>query len=103
MITIKKVLKFLKRIFFILLILIIVFAGVVFGMSISLYDGDWKMCLADIASNLLGGTETKYILIMGVSEDISTELTDTIMVAGYNPDTGKAFLVSIPRDTFVRK
>ena len=99
----KKVLKFLKRILIIFLILIVIFAGVIFGMSVSLYDGDWKACLADVTSNLLGGTETKYVLIMGISEDISTELTDTIMVAGYNPDTEKAFLLSIPRDTFVRK
>lgn len=49
----------------------------------------------------MGGVETKYVLIMGVSEDISVELTDTMMLAGYNPDTGKAFIVSIPRDTFV--
>ena len=67
----------------------------------ALYNGNWKACLADVASNFLGGVETKYVLILGVSEDISTELTDTIMVAGYNPDTGKAFLVSIPRDTYV--
>lgn len=67
----------------------------------ALYDGNVKMCLADIVSNFFGGTETRYVLIMGVSEDISAELTDTIMLAGYNPDTGKAFIVSIPRDTFV--
>ena len=38
---------------------------------------------------------------MGVSEDISTPLTDTIMLAGYNPKTQKAFILSIPRDTFI--
>lgn len=97
----SKVEKVFKTILLIIVILIVVFAGVVFGMSVALYNGNWKACLADIASNFLGGVETKYVLILGVSEDISTELTDTIMVAGYNPDTGKAFLVSIPRDTFV--
>ena len=99
----KKVLRALKKILFVLLILIIIFAGIVFGMSQALYDGDWQACLANIVSDIFGGAETKYILIMGISEDISTELTDTIMVAAYNPDTGKAFLLSIPRDTFVRK
>ena len=41
------------------------------------------------------------VLIMGVSEDISSKLTDTLMVASYNPKTQKATLISIPRDTFV--
>ena len=84
-----------------LLLILTILAGIVFGISMALYDGNVKMCLADIVSNFFGGTETKYVLIMGVSEDISAELTDTIMLAGYNPDTGKAFLVSIPRDTFI--
>lgn len=93
--------KVLKRIFLGIIIVIVAFAGVVFGMSIALYNGNWKSCLADIASNFFGGAKTRYVLVLGVSEDISTELTDTIMVAGYNPKTSKAFLVSIPRDTFV--
>lgn len=41
------------------------------------------------------------VLLMGVSTDIDAELTDTIMVASYNPNTQKATLLSIPRDTFV--
>lgn len=40
------------------------------------------------------------VLILGVSTDIDAELTDTIMVASYNPNTQKANLLSIPRDTF---
>lgn len=43
------------------------------------------------------------VLIMGVSTDIDSELTDTIMVASYNPNTQKANLLSIPRDTFTGK
>ena len=42
-------------------------------------------------------------LILGISKDISSDLTDTIMVASYNPETQKAVLLSIPRDTFVGK
>ena len=41
------------------------------------------------------------MLILGVSEDISAPLTDTIIVASYNPVSQKATLLSIPRDTFV--
>ena len=47
-------------------------------------------------------TEIK-VLILGVSTDLDSELTDTIMVASYNPNTQKANLLSIPRDTFTGK
>lgn len=43
-------------------------------------------------------------LILGISTDLQgSKLTDTIMVASYNPNTQKAKLLSIPRDTFVGK
>lgn len=44
------------------------------------------------------------LLLLGVSTDqLGVDLTDTIMVASYNPNTQKATLLSIPRDTFVGK
>lgn len=43
------------------------------------------------------------VLILGVSTDLDSSLTDTIMVASYNPNTQKANLLSIPRDTFTGK
>ena len=43
------------------------------------------------------------VLLMGVSTDLDSELTDTIMVVSYNPNTQKANLLSIPRDTFTGK
>lgn len=43
------------------------------------------------------------VLLMGVSTDLDSELTDTIMIASYNPNTQKANLLSIPRDTFTGK
>lgn len=43
------------------------------------------------------------VLILGVSTDTDAELTDTIIVASYNPNTQKANLLSIPRDTFTGK
>lgn len=43
------------------------------------------------------------VLLLGVSTDLDSELTDTIMVASYNPNTQKANLLSIPRDTFTGK
>lgn len=43
------------------------------------------------------------VLILGISTDLDSELTDTIMVASYNPNTQKSSLLSIPRDTFTGK
>ena len=43
------------------------------------------------------------VLLLGVSTDLDSKLTDTIMVASYNPNTQKANLLSIPRDTFIGK
>lgn len=43
------------------------------------------------------------VLILGVSTDTDAELTDTIMIASYNPNTQKANLLSVPRDTFTGK
>ena len=43
------------------------------------------------------------VLILGVSKDIQADLTDTIMIVRFNPQTGKIAMLSIPRDTFVGK
>ena len=43
-------------------------------------------------------------LILGISTDqTGVDLTDTIIVASYNPNTQKATLLSIPRDTYTGK
>ena len=43
-------------------------------------------------------------MILGISTDQDgVDLTDTIMVASYNPNTQKATLLSIPRDTYTGK
>lgn len=43
------------------------------------------------------------VLVLGVSTDTSAVLTDTIIVASYDPKTQTASMLSIPRDTFVGK
>ena len=43
------------------------------------------------------------VLILGVSTDLDSQLTFTIMVASYNPNTQKANLLSIPRDSYTGK
>ena len=56
--------------------------------------------LEKVADNVVEAKEV-YVLFMGVSTDLKQKLTDTIMLMGYNPEKQKAFIVSIPRDTFV--
>ena len=58
--------------------------------------------LKNVANNV---TESKpiYILLLGENKDLGQSLADTIMVLGYNPKEQDAFIVSIPRDTFVGK
>jgi len=51
----------------------------------------------------LNNLETFNILLLGISEDIDTKLTDTIIVCSYNPKDQSAYMLSIPRDTFVGK
>jgi len=51
----------------------------------------------------LKNLEPIQVLLMGKSIDQGAELTDTIIVATYNPKTQNASLLSIPRDTFVGK
>jgi len=95
-----RVLKF----FLTLLLMIILFIGGFLGYSV--FKNGWS--LKGVLQTMTGQSEEKLkqleefkVLLLGVSEDISVSLTDTIMVASYNPRTQKAVLLSIPRDTFV--
>ncbi len=100
---VKKKNKVLRTfISFILLIAI----GVGLFVAYSAYKNGWG--LKGIVQTAMGHDEKKLadldpftVLILGVSEDIKSKLTDTIIVASYNPKTQIASLISIPRDTFV--
>ena len=96
----KKGKKALKIILSILLIFIIII-GVIFGRYIYKSGGNIKNAVINMVKDVMGEQDPIFVLVMGVSEDISAELTDTIMLAGYNPETNQAFVLSIPRDTFV--
>lgn len=94
----KKNRRFKKFLLFLLAIIIIIAGYFTYG---TIHNGGG---LSGFLSTLLGQTaeETKSlepisVLILGSSQN----LTDTIMVAKYNPQTQQAYLVSIPRDTFV--
>lgn len=94
------------RVFLIMLLMIALFIAGFVGYSA--YKNGWGV--KGMIQTAMGQDETKLadldpltVLIMGVSEDISSKLTDTIIIASYNPKTQKATLLSIPRDTFVGK
>ena len=99
----KKKHLVLKFLLFILFLMVMFIGGFV---GYSTYKNGWGV--KGIIQTALGKDEEKLadldpftVLIMGVSEDIGARLTDTIMVASYNPKNQKATLLSIPRDTFV--
>lgn len=92
------------KVFLTIIAIILLFAIGFIGYST--YKNGWGM--KGLLQTAMGQDEKKLanldpftVLILGVSEDIETTLTDTIMVASYNPKTQKATLLSIPRDTFV--
>ena len=92
------------RVFLIFILIIILFLGGFVGYSA--YKNGWG--LRGLLQTMTGQSEEALqnlpefrVLLLGVSEDISAQLTDTIMVASYNPREQKAVLLSIPRDTFV--
>ena len=80
--------------------------GITFGIKVHQNGGGLQGFLAatlgqDIEK--LQDLDTIYVLVLGVSEDLDTKLTDTIILCGYNPKQQKATMLSIPRDTFVGK
>ncbi len=98
-----RILKGILKIFLAIIVIIVLFVGGFIGYSV--YKNGWG--LKSLIKTAVGSTkeaeelEEFQVLILGISEDISVALTDTIMVASYNPSSQKAILLSIPRDTFV--
>ena len=88
-----------KRVLVIIIIILIILAGV-FASKVVMNGGGIKGVLA----TLFGQTEETrksmseiQALILGES----LNLTDTIMIARYDPNSQKASLVSVQRDTFI--
>lgn len=102
----RKKKKIWKRVLLIF-ILILLIAGGVFTYRV--YKNGWGLSgmLATVVGhdeNTRKNLEEFKILVLGISTDQEeVELTDTIMVASYNPNTQKATLLSIPRDTYTGK
>lgn len=101
----KKTKKWKKVLLIILLILLIV--GSVFAYKVHKNGGGLTGMLATVAGhdeNTKKNLGEFKCLILGISTDqAGVDLTDTIMVASYNPNTQKATLLSIPRDTYTGK
>ena len=94
----KKKHVFLKVV--LVLLLIIIIAGVIFAYKVHQNGGG----IQGVLKTSLGHDEDTvnqldkiYCLILGQSQN----LTDTIMLASYDPKTQEAALLSIPRDTFI--
>ena len=99
----KKKMKMWKKIFLIILLILLI-AGGAFAYRVHRNGGGLTGMLATVVGH---DEETRkslgelQVLLMGVSTDQEgVALTDTIIAASYNPNTQKAVLLSIPRDSF---
>ncbi len=100
----KKKKSVFKRILYIILFLIIILGGF-FTYRVYQNGGGLTGIMATVVghdASTRENLEDFKCLILGISTDQeNVNLTDTIMVASYNPNTQKASLMSIPRDTYV--
>ncbi len=102
----KKKMKMWKKILLVILLILLI-AGGIFAYRVHRNGGGLSGMLATVVGH---DEETRkqlgelQVLLMGVSTDQEgVALTDTIIVASYNPNTQKAVLLSIPRDSFTGK
>lgn len=103
--TTKKKMKVWKKVLIIFILIILIIAAYFIINSIRIRG---EISLSGMLATAVGHDENTRknlgefrVLIMGVSTDqAGVDLSDTIMVASYNPNTQKAALLSIPRDTY---
>lgn len=99
----KLIKKTIKTILIILIILLLLIT-IIFGINFIKNKGNVKKTFSGMITSVTGEeVDIIYALILGISEDIETELTDTIILAAYNPYTQQAYMLSIPRDTYIGK
>ncbi len=85
------------------IVIILAIAGGVFAYNVQKNGGGAKGVLTTVLDTKKDVGEFQC-LILGISTDeAGSLLTDTIMVASYNPKTQKAALISIPRDSYTGK
>lgn len=99
----KRKKKTWKKILLIFLFILLIVGGV-FAYKVHKNGGGMSGMLATMVGhdeNTKKNLGEFRALILGISTDQdNVDLTDTIMVASYNPNTQKATLLSIPRDTY---
>ncbi len=99
------ILRFIRNTFLLLFITIIIL-GISFYKKVEDNGGGTKGTLCTILGQSVEDLENLQsinILVLGVSEDLDSELTDTIILCNYNPQNQSASMLSIPRDTFIGK
>ena len=102
----KKKMKTWKKVLLIIILIVLIVGGI---FTYKVYKNGWGVSgmLATVAGhdeNTKKDLGEFKCLILGISTDQeNVELTDTIIVASYNPNTQKATLLSIPRDTYTGK
>ena len=69
-----------KIIFWSIILGIILLIGIVFGTYIYKAGGSVKDAVLNVATDIVGEKDPIFVLVLGISEDISVELTDTIML-----------------------
>jgi len=102
----KRKMKLWKKVV-LAIVLILLIAGGIFAYKVQKNGGGMTGMLATMIGhdeNTKKNLGEFRILVLGISTDQEgVELTDTIIVASYNPNTQKATLLSIPRDTYTGK
>ncbi len=99
----KKKNKVLKKILLIFLFVILIAAGI-FGYRVYKNGGGLKGFLATAIGHdqeTVKNLPKMYCLLLGESIADNVGITDTIIVAEYDPQAQQASLLSIPRDTFI--
>lgn len=104
--TKKKEKKIWKKVV-LLIALIVAIASGIFAYKVEKNGGGLQGMLATVVGhdeNTKKNLGEFKCLVLGISTDLEgSSLTDTIIVASYNPNTQKATLLSIPRDTYTGK
>ncbi len=101
----KSIMRAILKFIFFLMLIIGILAGI-FYYKVQQNGGGIKGALITafgLSLEEVNNLQTINVLVLGVSEDIETLLTDTIIVCSYNPENNKASMISIPRDTFIGK
>ncbi len=92
------------RIILLAILLVLIILGGVFAYKTYKNGGGLGGMLATVAGhdeNTKKNLGTFQVLLMGVSTDqAGVNLTDTIMVASYDPNKQEAVLISVPRDSY---